>query len=627
MNRRFQKLSVVTTATTLLLVVVGAIVRVTKSGLGCGTDWPHCHGKLVPTIERATVAIEYSHRLLAATVGLLVLSLTIFAWLKMRQFRSVFWPALAALVIVVGQGWIGRNVVIFELRRLDVVVHFMTAMTLLGILTVLSVNSFMPRGGRSTSIFRHGLVGCFATVTVLVVGALVSQYEAAGVFRDWPLMNGGMLPRFSDSGEVLHFGHRVLTLVLGAILVSLVVKGIVKATDRLLVKLAKSALVIWALQVAIGALNVFTRSDGWAVVAHVGMAASLWVTVVWFTAASYRRSTQPSHESGPVGPVGTLRQTATAFFMLTKPRIVELLLITTVPAMLLAGKPSWWLVVATLVGGTLSAGSANSINCYFDRDIDVKMERTSGRPLPQHQVTPRAAGIFGVALGVAGFVWLALLVNLLAAALATSAIVFYVFIYTLWLKRTSPSNIVIGGAAGAVPVLVGWAAVTGKVEASAWVMFAIIFYWTPPHFWALALKYREDYERAGVPMLPVVKGVPETARQILLYSAVLVAVSLVMLPVAGLGWLYLTSALVLGGAFIGYAWRLKIQPDVKRGMALFHFSLAYLVLLFAAMALDRRMGLSAAPIVDRSAFISAVLLFAAAQAAILIRGNRRVVSS
>lgn len=623
MNRRFQRLCVLTTAATLLLVVVGAVVRATKSGLGCGTDWPHCHGRLVPIIERATVAIEYSHRLSAGLVGLLVLGIATFAWLKMRQFRTVFWPALAALVIVVGQGWIGRNVVTFELRRLDVVIHFVTAMALLGTLTFLSVNSFMPRGGRSTAVFAHALLATLATFVVLVAGALVSQYYAADAFSDWPLMNGRLLPRFGETREVLHFAHRILTLGLGAMLINLAVRVTLQPRDKILVKLAHTAVLVWALQIVLGAVIVFTRSDGWAVVGHVGMGSGLWMTMVWLTTVAYRRFPQGSQPT----PAGALREKATAYFMLTKPRIIELLLITTVPAMLLAGKPSWWLVVATLLGGGLSAGSANAINCYFDRDIDVKMERTSERPLPKHQVTPRAAFVFGVTLGVAGFIWLFFLVNLLAAALATSAILFYVFIYTLWLKRTTPWNIVIGGAAGAVPVLVGWAAVTGRVEGPAWFMFAIIFYWTPPHFWALSLRYQSDYERAGVPMLPVVAGIEETARQITVYSVVLVAVSLMMLPVAGLGWAYLVSALLLGGLFIGYALRLKLQPGVQRAMSLFHFSLAYLVLLFAAMAIDRRLDLSVAPIVDNSTAIAAGLLFAAFQGAILIRGSRSVVGS
>ncbi|MDP8959952.1 MAG: heme o synthase [Actinomycetota bacterium] len=276
-----------------------------------------------------------------------------------------------------------------------------------------------------------------------------------------------------------------------------------------------------------------------------------------------------------------------AYLALTKPRIVELLLVTTVPAMVVAagGWPGTWLVVATLLGGTLSAAGANAINNFLDRDIDEHMARTARRPLPTGRILPRHALAFGAVLGTAGFLWLWATVNLLAAGLAASALLFYVFVYTLLLKRSTSRNIVVGGAAGAVPVLVGWAAVTGGLDPAAWVMFAIVFYWTPPHFWALALRHREDYRKAGVPMLPVVKGSAFTSRQILIYSLVLVAVTLLMYPVAGLGLLYLVAAAALGAYFIWEAWR--VYRDPRRSMALFRYSTAYLALLFLSMGVDR----------------------------------------
>ncbi|MEX0660018.1 MAG: heme o synthase [Egibacteraceae bacterium] len=277
-----------------------------------------------------------------------------------------------------------------------------------------------------------------------------------------------------------------------------------------------------------------------------------------------------------------------AYVGLTKPRIIELLLVTTVPTMVVAerGLPSLWLVVTTLVGGTLAAGGANTINSYLERDIDVLMDRTSRRPLVNHKVAPRNALVFGVVLGAASFVWLAATVNVLAAVLAVAAILFYVFVYTMGLKRRTPQNIVIGGAAGCMPVLVGWAAVTGEVGLPAIVLFAIVFYWTPPHFWALALRYREDYARAGVPMLPVVAGVAETARQILLYSIVLVTVTLMFGPIGGMGTIYFVAAVVLGGVFIGYAVALVRDHSEQVAMRLFRYSITYLGLLFTAMAVD-----------------------------------------
>jgi len=278
-----------------------------------------------------------------------------------------------------------------------------------------------------------------------------------------------------------------------------------------------------------------------------------------------------------------------AYVALTKPRIIELLLVTTVPAMIVAarGWPGLTLVALTLIGGTLAAGGANAINCYVDRDIDGIMRRTRHRPLPAHVVAPANALVFGAALGVASFMLLWLTVNLASAALALGALLFYVFVYTLGLKRNTPQNIVIGGAAGAVPVLVGWAAVTGTVEPPALALFGIIFYWTPPHFWALAMRYEEDYAAAGVPMMPVVYGRAETARHIVMYSLLLFALSLVFFSIGRMGLIYLGAALVLNGIFVGRALQLLRKPETETAWKLFKYSISYLALLFASMAADQ----------------------------------------
>jgi protoheme IX farnesyltransferase len=279
-------------------------------------------------------------------------------------------------------------------------------------------------------------------------------------------------------------------------------------------------------------------------------------------------------------------QRVVAYIALTKPRIIELLLITTVPSMVLAAGrwPGTWLVIATLVGGTLSAAGANTLNCYLDRDIDGLMRRTSRRPLPRHQIEPESALIFGIGLGLAGFLWLAAFTNLLAAALATAALLFYVLVYTLWLKRISSQNIVIGGAAGAVPALVGFAAVTGRIGLAAWILFAVVFYWTPPHFWALALRYRDDYQTAAVPMLPVTNGITSTTRQMVLYAGLTAITSVLLVPVAGMGWIYLLSAAGLGGWFLWHT--LAVYHDPDRAMVLFSQSTRYLSLLFLAVMVD-----------------------------------------
>ncbi|MDQ2728890.1 MAG: heme o synthase [Actinomycetota bacterium] len=277
-----------------------------------------------------------------------------------------------------------------------------------------------------------------------------------------------------------------------------------------------------------------------------------------------------------------------AFVALTKPRIIELLLVTTLPTMFVAaqGLPPISLMVATLVGGTLAAGGANAINMFVDRDIDAVMHRTARRPLVTGAVSPAAALIFAVSLEVIAFAELWTAVNLLSAVLAVSATLFYVFVYTLWLKRSSRQNIVIGGAAGAVPVLVGWAAVTGTVGLAPLLLFALIFVWTPPHFWALAIKYREDYASVDVPMMPVVATFERTARVILAYSVLVVVVSAAFGWSAQMGPLYWAAALVCGGTFVAFATRLYLVRTERRAMVLFHWSISYVTLLFAAMAVD-----------------------------------------
>ena len=282
------------------------------------------------------------------------------------------------------------------------------------------------------------------------------------------------------------------------------------------------------------------------------------------------------------------RARAAAFVALTKPRIVELLLVTTVPSMVLAerGLPSLWLMGATVLGGAMAAGGANALNMYVDRDIDRLMHRTRNRPLVTGAVRPTEAIVFAVALTAGSFVWLWAFVNLLSAALAAAAALFYVFVYSLWLKRTSIRNIVIGGAAGAVPTLVGWTAVTGSLDWPPVVLFAVIFYWTPPHFWALAIRYRSDYEAAEVPMLPAVAGLRATARRIVAYTLALWVLTLVLVPVASMGILYVVAALILGAGFLALAVDVLRRPDPTRSMRLFGWSNAYIVLLFGTVAAD-----------------------------------------
>lgn len=282
------------------------------------------------------------------------------------------------------------------------------------------------------------------------------------------------------------------------------------------------------------------------------------------------------------------RERATGFLALMKPRIIELLLVETVPTMILAkqGWPGLGLVLATVIGGTLAAGGAHAVNMVIDRDIDALMERTEKRPLVTGLISPAEALLFAAALEVGAFALLWSAVNIVAASLAFAAFAFYVVVYTMWLKRRFASNIVIGGAAGAAPVLIGWAAVTGDLSPAAWLLFALIFLWTPPHFWALAIRYREEYSAASVPMLPSVASESATTRRILAYTLAVVVVSLVLIPVAEMGVVYSLVAVLSGVVFLRAAWRVHRTPSPKTAMALFGYSITYISVLFAGIAVD-----------------------------------------
>ena len=595
---RLQKLSIATTASTLLLIAVGGLVRATDSGLGC-PGWPTCFGRWIPPLEYHAI-IEYSHRLLASIVVVLIGLQTFVAWKDYRRVRQVTRPATLAAVLVLVQAGLGGVVVEGGLEATLVTLHFATAMGLLGVLAHITANSFcavkLPTKGPSIagsdpSFARLTVITAAATVVLLVVGAYVRAESAGLAFRDWPLMDGRLVPTLGGTATWM-FVHRVLAAAVLVLVIWLAIRARTMVNrSKDLVILSTVALLLYAAQILVGAANVWTELSAAAVTAHVALSASIWGVLVAIATVSRRFAAHARTGETDIrsnGKRGSLRETTAAYFQLTKPRIIVLLLVTTVPAMMLAerGVPSLGLVLATLLGGAIAAGSANAINCYLDRDIDEVMRRTRRRPLPAHRVTPEHALAFGYILGTISFFLLSVTVNVLAASLALSAIAFYVFVYTMWLKRSSVQNIVIGGAAGAAPALVGWAAVTGSVGLAAWVLFAIVFVWTPPHFWALAMRYSGDYRAAGIPMLPVVRGAEETRRQILLYSLVLFGTSLVLVPVASMGAIYLTAAVGLGGWFVWRALRLWRGTSPAESMRLFRFSIVYLGLLFAAVAAD-----------------------------------------
>ena len=606
---RFRRLAVVTALATLALTAVGGLVRATGSGLGCLDEWPKCRGGWIAPLEYEAV-IEYSHRLLAGIVVLLLVALVIAARRWIRDESMFFRLALGGLGVVVAQALLGALVVATELHAALVTAHLLMALALVTVTTTIAARAFTvgrPKAdGSQAKIARLAYGALGGLLPLFVVGAYVREKGAGLAFDDWPLMNGTVLPSFDAPGAALHFAHRLLALLVAGHLIGLALRA--RRDVRPPVRVyALAGLAAFVAQALVGAANVWTELSPAAVVGHATLAFVTWASfvalVVFARAARPARAAAgdvthapPAAERGPRAGesdarVPGLSDRVMAYVHLTKPRIITLLLITTVPAMVLAAKglPSLWLIVATLIGGMLTAGSANAFNQYLERDIDEQMQRTKSRPLPSHAVAATPALVFAIAIGVIGFVWLWSVVNLLSAILAVSAIAFYVVVYTLLLKRNTPQNIVIGGAAGAAPVLIGWAAVTNTVGAPAWVMFAIVFLWTPPHFWALAMRYRDDYAKAGVPMLPVVRGDRSTTLQILVYSVVLVASTLVLQVVGGLGLVYAVAAVVLGVGFLYRAVKLRSEPTGPMAFGLFKYSVTYLALLFAAIAVDRLM--------------------------------------
>ena len=618
---RFQKLAAATVVTAILLVTIGVIVRVTGSGLGC-PDWPLCNGRIIPALDDAKAWIEWVHRTVAVIIGFEVIGLAVLAFLDHRDRRVLLGATVVAVVLVGFQAWLGRETVRLGNSGESVTAHLASAMALVGLLVWILARSLYGPRLTGTGSQRFTLIAAFGAGSVfalLLFGSHVTATSQWYVFPDWPLMNGSVFPVLTDanSAQVL---HRWIAVIVGLIVAAVLLAAWrTQPRTRPIVRLAVLAAALFPVQAIVGGLQILTGLSGWTQTLHLALGAVIWALLVALVSVSYLEARSRINETADrtgetatdrhierddvdaedLSTPRTRKEIVRAYVALTKPRIIELLLVTTVPAMVLAARAvpgiqlgHWlWLTVWTLVGGTLAAGSANAINCYLDRDIDLLMARTRRRPLPSHQVEPERAVVFGLALGAIAFAVLAFFVNLLSAFLGLLAIAFYVVVYTILLKRSTPQNIVIGGAAGALPPVIGWAAVTGNVGVPALLLFALVFYWTPPHFWALSLRIRKDYAAAGVPMLPVVRGIPETTRQIGLYTILMVAISLILFAVGRMGPVYLVAALVLGGLFLRQAWGLWRRGDSEEestagAIRLYRYSISYLTLLFAAIAID-----------------------------------------
>ena len=575
----YRALTWVTFTSALLVVIWGGIVRVSGSGLGC-PDWPLCHGQLLPSLDLAT-RIEWFHRFLGIVGGLTLASLVAWTIARYRADRALLSLAVLAGALYVFQAVLGGVVVLLELPSTWVTAHLANAEILLAVLTVLAIVAqwrHVAGHGHPDAAAWLGLSAGVATFALLLSGAYVRGADASTACTTWPLCDGTILG--ADTSQAIHMLHRFLAAVVAALVVIACVAAWRRGDRHPAVRpLAALTAMLFGAQIAVGAANPLSGFSAVALGAHPAVASLLWCALVGLVVVQWRPAT------------GEGIAVARDMIALTKPAIMSLLLLTALGGMFLAeqGVPPFGLLLTVLVGGACASGGASALNHYFDRDIDELMRRTRRRPLPARRVSTRAAIVLGVVLNVIAVAVLWAGANLLAALLALSGTVFYIVVYTLWLKRTTTQNIVIGGAAGAIPPLVGWAAVSGSLALPAWLLFAIVFFWTPAHFWALALLIRDDYERAMVPMLPVVRGDRATTIGILQYAAALIPLSILLFVVRAAGLLYLVAALVLGAVFLWYAVRLVRSGDLRRralARSAYVYSLLYLALLFVAIMVD-----------------------------------------
>jgi protoheme IX farnesyltransferase len=572
------------------LIVLGGVVRITGSGLGCGDHWPRCNGEWFPPLDLPTM-IEIGHRWAAALVSVVVLSLAVVAWARHRREPALLRPASAALVLLVVQVLLGAVTVKLALPPWVIITHLANAMVLLATLLLVALRTSDPSGAAPPRLERrhrsHGLVLAEAGLgfVVILFGAQVANFHAGLLCLGLPLCNGSMLPPTTPLAA-LHWTHRVLAFAfLGLAMV--VAARVRKTTGPTGGRLRSAALLVLGatvVQIVVASAMVVNLLPPSLRALHLLVGSLVWAALVVLVFHSART---------PAGvPVRGERAPSLAgdLVTLTKPRIISLLLVTTIAPMFItpAGLPSLFQILWVAVGGYLMAGGANAINMWFDRDIDSTMSRTRLRPIPSGRISPMAGLGFGIALGAAAFAVFWYLVNPLSALLALGGLLFYVFVYTIWLKRSTPQNIVIGGAAGAFPPLVGWAAMTGRLDLAAVYLFAIIFYWTPPHFWALALIKQADYARAGVPMLPVVRGEARTKYEMLVYTLVLLPLTIMPTFFGALGIFYGVAAAVLGARLLWYCVRLIREQGVTPvAWQMYRYSLLYLALLFVAMGVDR----------------------------------------
>jgi heme o synthase len=602
----------------LAVILGGAFVRASISGDGCGAHWPSCNGQLIPEGGRLATMIEFGHRLSTGILLAMVIAFVIWGFRQFPKGHPVRAGVTVTLLMTIVEALIGAALVLFQWvaqdksvgRAVAMPAHLAATFILLG---AVALSAWWSTGGGKPRIREHGPlawavgVGLLATILLGISGAITALGDTL-----FPGHTAGRVPS-ADLSATTHFliglrkYHPIIAIATGLYLALLATMCMQPRRSARTQHMARVTVLIFATQMVAGFINYALSAPIWMQLSHLLLADLFWVSLVLLSAAALSEPateavTQPAVpvviEPHPAVATAT-RTTWKDYLALTKPRVISLLLFTTLAAMVIAAgaehmaTPSGWQFLAVGLGLYMAAGAANAINMVLERDLDLRMGRTAARPVVTERITPQAALWFAVALMVGSFGLLWGSANLLAALLAQAGLAFYVIVYTLLLKRRTSYNIVIGGAAGAFPPLVGWAAVTGDLGPLAWVLFGIIFLWTPVHFWALALLIKDDYARAGVPMLPVVRGDRATVLQIGYYTLLTVAISALPLLLPGqggqaaFGGIYLGTAVLLNAVLVLRAFQLYRHPDHPHARSLFKYSMVYLALLFLAMAVDR----------------------------------------
>jgi heme o synthase len=602
-NSSFANYAWVVLAYNFLVVAWGVFLRASNFGDGCGTNWPFCGGEKNPAKGSLATLVESSHRLSTMLVGVLVIIMLVWSIRKFERGHLARRASWVVLGLTLFEGFIGRHLVVRELvtsndtveRALWMCLHVTSTFGLLGAIAIaaLSASHIRPLQFKKQGVAGWLLATGFIGTILLGVSGAISAFGHQ-VRPDVHGLSDRLKPAAFWASK-LAVAHPVGSASIGLFLLLMV--GLVQhlRPDPFVRNAGKLVIGLLGVQMLVGLINIFYKAPIGLQMVHLVMADANWVSLVVLAVAALGVGIEPvesrpaPEEAGEVGPLKG-RGLIKAYVALTKPRVISLLLFTTMTSMIAAKGdwPGFTLFMVVSVAGYMAAGAANAINMVIDRDIDISMKRTANRPTVTQSIPSINALVFAFTLAALSFAMLWLVATPLSALMALSGLVFYVVIYTMLLKRRTWQNIVIGGAAGAFPPLVGWAAITGDLPPLALYLFGIIFVWTPVHFWALALLIKDDYAAAGVPMLPVVKGDRVTVIQIAVYTVATIIVTLAPMLFPQVGWIYGISALILNLFLVRAVWRLwQNWSERPRASWLFHYSMLYLAILFLMFAVDR----------------------------------------